>query len=332
MPHLRRSAFTLIELLVVIAIIGLMVALILPAVQATREAARRMSCQNNLKQLSLAMQNYEATYRALPWGAKGGWGYSWTTDILPYMEQNGLWSTVPQPSFDETGGRIRWSARQRIRLRELSLLPIAGFRCPSEIAPRRFDDRTSSTETARATSSYVGVAGSNVRIDRFSFNGQIGVEAGDGVLQATDCTSRPGEPFFPRATKYASIFDGLSNTILIGEAKFSPVGQCDQCDRYALYHPEFERGALVTDRSTGITSPRPLGLDYSEVLVSLRDRFNDDQASPLVQELSMSSYHIGGVQVTFCDGSVTFLTDAIDPQLRTAIASKAGRETIQLKP
>src|SRR5262245_34959088 len=91
MRHARR-AFTLVELLVVIAIIGVLVALLLPAVQSAREASRRSSCTNNLKQLSLAMLNYESTFTTLP-GGVGRWGCCWGTwqvRVLPYLEQGAL--------------------------------------------------------------------------------------------------------------------------------------------------------------------------------------------------------------------------------------------------
>src|SRR5215213_4139527 len=89
----RRRGLTLIELLVVIAIIGVLVALLLPAVQAAREAARRMQCSNHLKQIGLAMQNYHDTFNSMPYGARyniGGYGPSWYVGILPFCEQKNL--------------------------------------------------------------------------------------------------------------------------------------------------------------------------------------------------------------------------------------------------
>ncbi len=106
--RVRWGGFTLIELLVVIAIIGILIGLLLPAVQAAREAARRVQCQNNMKQIGLALHNYESTYRSLPWGAKGGWGQSWTTDILPFMEQSGLWENTPQ-------GELGWATSNTLQ-------------------------------------------------------------------------------------------------------------------------------------------------------------------------------------------------------------------------
>src|SRR6476620_2946778 len=100
---MKRKAFTLVELLVVIAIIGVLVALLLPAVQAAREAARRMQCSNHLKQIGLGLQNYHDTFQSLPFGARArfvqstsatpvgqGWGPSWYVGILPFCEQKPL--------------------------------------------------------------------------------------------------------------------------------------------------------------------------------------------------------------------------------------------------
>ncbi|HTN75701.1 MAG TPA: DUF1559 domain-containing protein, partial [Pirellulaceae bacterium] len=99
----RSRAFTLVELLVVIAIIGVLVALLLPAVQAAREAARRMQCTNNLKQIGLAILNYENTHKSLPPGGlmqKSGFGHSWWVRILPYVEQNAVYEKFDQNAPD----------------------------------------------------------------------------------------------------------------------------------------------------------------------------------------------------------------------------------------
>lgn len=125
----RRQGFTLVELLVVIAIIGILVGLLLPAVQAAREAARRMSCSNNLKQLGLAMHNYHDTYNSLPYGQRSDWGnisgrrYSGFVGMLPFMEQQPLYNQIAGDGFMPVpwdGGYLPWKAE------------IPTFLCPSD--------------------------------------------------------------------------------------------------------------------------------------------------------------------------------------------------------
>ncbi len=134
----RTSAFTLIEVLVVIAIIGILIALLLPAVQMAREAGRKMECTNNLKQIALAALNHEHIVNSLP---TGGWGYNWVGDpnrshgrrqpggffynILPYMELN---SIHDMPKADDPTEKKRMSAMMLMQ-------PVPGFNCPSRRAP-----------------------------------------------------------------------------------------------------------------------------------------------------------------------------------------------------
>lgn len=115
----QRSGFTLVELLVVIAIIGILVGLLLPAVQAAREAARRMSCSNNFKQIGLALHNYHSAYKNLPMNSGGTYenprggdfhnrfNLSWLVGILPFIEQQGLWDQISNPFNKNRDGSIR---------------------------------------------------------------------------------------------------------------------------------------------------------------------------------------------------------------------------------
>src|SRR5437660_1323471 len=119
----RRSGFTLIELLVVIAIIAVLVALLLPAVQQAREASRRASCKNNLKQLGLALHNYESSYTCFPSAKNATNSFSAHARLLPFLEQTNLFNTI---NFNVTGGKdplnaVPWG------------ITVAGFRCPSDL-------------------------------------------------------------------------------------------------------------------------------------------------------------------------------------------------------
>ncbi len=127
----KRAGFTLIELLVVIAIIAVLVALLLPAVQQAREAARRSSCKNNLKQLGLAFHNFNDTYRELPPGVRSAWGMSWTWDILPYLEQPAVYELMPDDPLSDSGHWGGTDARS-LGLIQITRTNVPVFHCPSQ--------------------------------------------------------------------------------------------------------------------------------------------------------------------------------------------------------
>jgi len=309
-----RRGFTLVELLVVIAIIGILVGLLLPAVQAAREAARRLQCANNLKQIGLGIHNYESTYRRMPWGAKGGWGLSWTTDILAFIEQTALAERVP---YGERGGPTGGFIESQ-RFRELAQTPVMTFRCPSQAGPIALAESVDQIP-GRVLNSYLGSGGGNVNSDNFSMSSSIGFEHGDGVFLATDfchivnptdpCDNRPERP----GLSFANILDGLSNTVMVGETRYLEFDECGICDHFSLYHPDIDRAN---------------GQDFSEVLGSLRFGFNLQHAPFAEKEISLGSFHPGGLHVLMCDGSVRFVNEAMSDEIRHAIGSRAQHEVI----
>lgn len=314
-----HNAFTLIELLVVIAVIGILVALLLPAVQAAREATRRMSCQNNLKQIGLAMHNYHSSFQTLPWGAKGGWGHSWTTDILPFLDQNALWEMTPQGEPGSATG----NTPQSIAFRTLSQTALAAYQCPSQPGPRHLAEEYDSI-SGRALNSYLGNAGSNVDVDNYTSyvpSFQRGMESGNGVLRVADFVTDPSKPS-RRAIKFNGILDGLTHTVLVAETRYLDQNECSICDHFSLYHPDFDQPAV--DAKGDLVQ----GVDFSEALASLKYGINLrlDSATKDELEPSIGSFHGGGVNLVLCDGSVHFVTASLDEQVRRAIGSRADAE------
>jgi prepilin-type N-terminal cleavage/methylation domain-containing protein len=308
----RHRAFTLVELLVVIAIIGILVALLLPAVQSAREAARRVECQNHLKQIGLAIHNYESAYRSLPWGAKGGWGQAWTTDILPFIERADLWEIAPQA---ELGGPTG-SNSESLRFQQLAKTAVPTFRCPSQPGPTHQNESTSEI-IGRAVASYLGSAGGDVTTDNGPTAGSVGLsmDFGNGVFQVQRFTPLasflPPPPVKPPII-FADVLDGLSNTLMVLEGRFISF-DCEVCDRHALYHPEFD------DLQ---------GRDFSEALIATTYGINLVQSPMWQKELSPGGYHVGGIETLRCDGSVRFITDQIDRDTLHALGSRRGHEVL----
>ncbi|HEV7282524.1 MAG TPA: DUF1559 domain-containing protein [Pirellulaceae bacterium] len=316
----RRSGFTLVELLVVIAIIGVLVALLLPAVQAAREAANRMSCSNNLKQIGLALHNHHDTYKRLPPGAanntppfgKSGtaqWGASWMVYILPFIEQGAMYDRL---TFDKTyndttpGGPVQAVGN----LATPSGAPLlAGYRCPSSPLEREM----SISPPSATVPDYVGIAGAltNTTLTPVPFTAVGEVASGTHGNIATN-----GALYFNSKVKFAGFTDGLSNTMLASEASdfitLDAASNFQKVDyRPGVQHSFYMGSASSTERCFNTTSVKyainaKKGYAIAPVHHAQGVSQNGGNNSPL------RSAHPGGVNAAYGDGSVRNLNTSTD--------------------
>lgn len=313
MPSHRR-AFTLVELLVVIAIIGILVGLLLPAVQAAREAARRMSCSNNMKQIGLAMHNYESAHKKLPFGWNNH-GTLWSAMILPYMEQSNLYNTL---TFSEA---VNWGANNRNRAAAETV--VAAYRCPSMPLPEHMNYNGI---PERVPASYRVVGGTIVSSDDKSTRvGVPGLAA--GATNSFEDAVLDGSFYACSATRFGDIVDGLSNTILVGESHTDPAFTKDGqgMDFWAIGSSQVDpcncRGG-----SGGTEASEAAG----SMIVSINAQLRTPAINGKLMEVAFGSYHAGGAMFLMGDGSVTFLTDSTDLQVYRAAASRNGGEALQI--
>jgi len=306
----QQQGFTLVELLVVIAIIGILVALLLPAVQSAREAARRMQCTNNLKQIGLAMHNYHDTYKSFPYGANARWGHAWTTHILPQLEQRALFDTVPQP-WNDSGAWTGADARS-LGLIALAQSALPAYRCPSQPGPPN-EPLSVNGLTGRGIGNYLGNAGGNATNDNV---GTGGMDRSNGVLIAS-LFYGPRDSRTVPPIAFRDIIDGTSNTLLVAESIYmlDTAQGCNICDRYTLYHMNFDSGN---------------GSDFSEALGSTFYRINNQAVNTSERECAFSSYHPGGCVGALSDGSTRFFSETIDLATWQAVGSRAGGEVVTL--
>lgn len=287
----RKRGFTLIELLVVIAIIGVLVSLLLPAVQQAREAARRTQCRNNLKQIGLALHNYHDTYRTLPPGnvhkfgnqnvaAMAAWG--WHVFILPQLDQQNLFNALGVNDRD-LDTVLRDPALQNLPKTNLTV-----YRCPSDTAPdlnskREYDNPYSAAFGGQAvhlgTANYVGVCGTRWSTpEQWIVQGidPFGTMWGDSKVRIQDVT------------------DGLSNTFVVGER--------DWITGWAANWP-----GPRNYTGTGIWGMRQ---HLSILDVKINDPVLQPNGNP-ANSRGFSSEHVGGAHFLFGDGRVQFLSENI---------------------
>ena len=293
-----RCGFTLVELLVVIAIIGILVGLLLPAVQAAREAARRMQCSNNLKQHGLALLNYESTYKRFPIGftdtaptnamlKDGGW--SWMCAILPYIEQNSLYNTLDLKLHPfGTGSNAANKAACAV--------PLSAFRCPSDIAPLTKASNLSNANgtAALAVTSYCGVLG--------SFDGQWCLASGTTNVVGV---RNHGLLVVNSSRRISEVTDGTSNVFAVGEVSYRLLNAAGNgSDRQYILGNVTTGGGPLCSSNGANNNGAHLHLRAN------RRKLNGPLATGVKHE-AFHSFHTGGAQFAFVDGSIHFISDSI---------------------
>ncbi len=305
----RRRGFTLIELLVVIAIIAILIGLLLPAVQKVREAAARMSCQNNLKQLALGVHNYHDQMNRFPYNGDPatttGWSdppwntrmWSWLARMLPQIEQDNRFRQMGLGNSPEAtlGEAASWLGAPTIRV----------FRCPSDTTQDVMTNRANfPSGTPIGVTSYKGVCGSNWAWGNFALvsdpiMGTDGLDNGNGIFFRRDHIRR---------LTMTMILDGTSNTFMIGE----DIGELNT-----------HNGWSYSNHATG-TCAIPL----NNALRPGQPGFNNPGDWQNVY--SFRSRHTGGANFAMADGSVRFVSETIDIGVYRALATRAGGEAVNL--
>lgn len=295
---IRYRGLTLIELLVCVAVVGLLAALLMPAVQSVREATRRLQCQQNLRQLALALQQYHEFCRSFPYGVNAGWGHSWSAHLLPFVEQSALADTVPWSEAGWWRGPDRKSqALQRLVRAQISL-----FRCPSQGSPLTSDINQMDE---RYVTNYLGCAGGDARHDNL---GVHGMGDSNGLLRAAQFNHFPQPP-----SRLQDVVDGTSNTMLLGESTFivNADEHCWTCDRFYLYHPNADSGD---------------GSDFSEALGSTYYPGNHHGGNEQQREVAFASYHPQGLCGASADGSTHFFSDGCELTVWRSLGSMRQRD------
>ena len=308
----KRPGFTLVELLVVIAIIGILVGLLLPAVQSAREAARRMQCSNNLKQFALATHNYESAYKRLPTG-RNSRSISTHASLLPFMEQTALSNLVDW--------NVAWNHANNTRARATE---VPNFNCPSDPLPP--------IPAGWASTTYRTNQGSGL------LHGLPPTNPSDGNFGLPE----PNGPIIPeKYLRFADVTDGTANTAAFSEHgrgdfsnaistptdTFWPKTYPATADEAVTLCNAFNASDLSFQRVSDVGAPWLQGYHSTTTYFHVGPPQGRSCMFPPGRiATTAKSHHTGGVQVARCDGSTSFVSQTLDIVVWRALGSRNGGE------
>ncbi len=351
----KRKAFTLVELLVVIAVIGILIAMLLPAVQQVREAARRITCTNNLRQLSMAVTNYHSSHFKFPPGSVIGQGAGWSAFILDQLDQGNIAQSIDltdkSKAANGSGNGGHWLDRNNPSSEGLNEQAceqaLSVFRCGSDPVSDHISSGNSPGVTieARSPSSYMGVATGTQKTSSMlyakpsggSVRREVAKLSRNGLLSPTQPAAYYGTSRLPTKVRQSDVKDGLSNTVLIGEGVFDTSRLVNESgddvnrgvDHWIIGSPENDFGQDMSEF-----------LGSTAIEINMYHQWSNARLKPLSEStlrkrfsqmaFGFASWHAENlVNFAMGDGSVRVVESKIDPQVYSNLGNFRDGQLIE---